>query len=163
MTPTDPLIEIGGLRKTFRDFWGRPTVQAVRGIDLAIRPGEVYGLLGPNGSGKSTTIKLMLGLLRPTAGRVLVFGTTPNDPDAKRRIGYMPEISCLHRFLTPVETLRYYAGLFGLDSATARERTAQLLRMVNLEGAAHRPVGEFSKGMARRVGLAQALINNPDL
>jgi ABC-2 type transport system ATP-binding protein len=158
-----PIVELHGLRKVFRDFWRRPTVAAVRGVELRVRPGEVFGLLGPNGSGKSTTIKLLLGLLHPSGGSVRLFGLPPHAAAARRRIGYLPEISCLHRFLTPVETLHYYAGLFGLDAATTRHRTAELLRMVGLEGAARRPVGELSKGMARRVGLAQALINNPDL
>ncbi len=163
MTSSTITVEIRGLRKVFRDFWRRPAVTAVRGIDLDIARGEIFGLLGPNGSGKSTTIKLALGLLHPTAGSVRLFGRPPQDAAVKARIGYLPEISHLHRFLTPVETLRYHGGLFGLDAAAVRRRTAELLRMVGLEAAARRPVGEFSKGMARRVGLAQALINNPDL
>ena len=163
MNTPPPVIAIRGLRKTFRDFWQRPTVEAVRGIDLTVGPGEVVGLLGPNGSGKSTTIKLLLGLLRPTAGTIRVLDADPRDTATKARIGYLPEVTCLHKFLTPAETLHYYAGLFGLDGPTTRARTRELLRMVGLEAAAGRPVGEFSKGMARRVGLAQALINNPDL
>lgn len=163
MNAAAPIVELHDLRKVFRDFWRRPTVAAVRGIALSVRPGEVFGLLGPNGSGKSTTIKLLLGLLHPSGGSVRVFGLPPHALDARRRIGYLPEISCLHRFLTPVETLHYYAGLFGIDAVTTRQRTAELLRMTGLEGVARRPVGELSKGMARRVGLAQALINNPDL
>jgi ABC-2 type transport system ATP-binding protein len=163
MNTPPPVIAIRGLRKTFRDFWQRPTVEAVRGIDLTVGPGEVVGLLGPNGSGKSTTIKLLLGLLRPTAGTIHVLDADPRDTATKARIGYLPEVTCLHKFLTPVETLHYYAGLFGLDGPDTRARARALLRMVGLEAAANRPVGEFSKGMARRVGLAQALINNPDL
>ena len=163
MNTSEPIIEIHGLQKTFRDFWRRPTARAVRGLDLTVGTGEVFGLLGPNGSGKSTTIKLLLGLLRPTAGTLRVLEADPRDTATKARIGYLPEVSCLHKFLTPVETLHYYAGLFGLDGPTTRARTRELLRMVGLEADAHRPVGEFSKGMARRVGLAQALINNPDL
>lgn len=162
VTPDTP-IEITDLHKQFRDFWRRPTVHAVAGISLAVRRGEVYGLLGPNGSGKSTTIKMLLGLLHPTSGTVRVLGRPPGDVAAKSRIGYLPEVSYLHTFLTPVETLRYYAGLFGLDAATAAERTRQLLAMVGLEAAGNRQVGSFSKGMARRVGFAQALINNPEL
>ena len=163
MKTSEPIIEIRGLHKTFRDFWRRPTARAVRGLDLTVGQGEVFGLLGPNGSGKSTTIKVLLGLLRPTAGTIRVLGADPRDTATKARIGYLPEVTCLHKFLTPVETLHYYAGLFGLNGRATRARTEALLRMVGLGDAAHRPVGEFSKGMARRVGLAQALINNPDL
>ena len=163
MNSATPIIELHGLQKTFRDFWRRPSARAVRGIDLAVQPGEVFGLLGPNGSGKSTTIRLILGLLHPSAGRIRVLGCDPRNTAVKARIGYLPEVTCLHKFLTPAETLRYYASLFGLGRAEAQRRTDALLQMVNLDQAAHRPVGEFSKGMARRVGLAQALINNPDL
>ena len=158
-----PAIDIRGLQKTYLDFWRRPTVRALRGLDLAVARGEVFGLLGPNGSGKSTTIKLLLGLIAPTAGSVAVFGRPPSDIAVKNRLGYLPEVSNLHRFLTPAETLRYYAGLFGLDARTAKRRTAELLEMVGLSKAANREIGQFSKGMARRVGLAQALVNNPDL
>lgn len=158
-----PVIETKGLRKTFKDFWRRPTVEAVKGVNLSIRPGEVFGLLGPNGSGKSTTIKMLLGLLHPTAGEIRVFGAPPADTRVKARIGYLPEVSHLHAFLTPRETLMYYASLFGMPRAMARQRTAELLAMVDLAAAADRSVGGFSKGMARRVGLAQALVNAPEL
>ena len=157
------MIETRGLRKVFRDFWRRPRVEAVAGVGLEVRAGEVFGLLGPNGSGKSTTIKLLLGLLHPTAGTISVLGSPPAHTASRRRTGYLPEVSCLHPFLTPRETLHYYGRLFGFDAATCRERARALLAMTDLEAAADRPVGEFSKGMARRVGLAQALVNNPDL
>jgi ABC-2 type transport system ATP-binding protein len=159
----EPVIETTGLRKTFRDFWHRPRVEAVCGLDLTVQRGEVFGLLGPNGSGKSTTIKLLLGLLHPTAGDIRVLGRPPTDVAVKARIGYLPEVSHLHNFLTPRETLHYYGRLFGFDADTCRSRTEALIDMVDLRRAADRPVGEFSKGMARRVGLAQALVNNPDL
>lgn len=158
-----PAIEIKGLGKTYLDFWRRPTVEALKGLDLSVGRGDVFGLLGPNGSGKSTTIKLVLGLVTPTSGSVKVFGRDPSSTDVKRRLGYLPELTNLHRFLTPRETLRYYAGIFGLDDATARRRIGELLEMVGLAKAADREIGGFSKGMARRVGVAQALINNPDL
>ncbi len=159
----ETVIQLRSLEKTYLDFWRRPTVKALRGLDLDVSRGEVFGLLGPNGSGKSTTIKLLLGLIAPTAGTVSLFGRPPSDVAVKNRLGYLPEVSNLHRFLTPAETLRYYAGLFGLDAGTARRRSEELLRMVGLEKAANREIGQFSKGMARRVGLAQSLINNPDL
>ncbi len=156
-------IEIRGLEKTYLDFWHRPTVHALRGLDLSVARGEIFGLLGPNGSGKSTAIKLLLGLIAPTAGSVAIFGRPPSDIAVRNRIGYLPEVTNLHRFLTPAETLRYYAGLFGLDRETTRRRTEELLAMVGLEKAANREIGQFSKGMARRVGIAQALVNNPAL
>jgi ABC-2 type transport system ATP-binding protein len=159
----EKVIQLRSLEKTYLDFWRRPTVHALRGLDLDVSRGEIFGLLGPNGSGKSTTIKLLLGLIAPTAGTVSIFGKPPSDVAVKNRLGYLPEVSNLHRFLTPSETLRYYAGLFGLDAKTAKRRCEELLRMVGLEKAANREIGQFSKGMARRVGLAQSLINNPDL
>ncbi len=151
-----------GLTKLFKDFWLRNRVRAVDGIDLEIRRGEVFGLLGPNGSGKSTTIKMILGLLNPTDGRIAVFGKPPNDVTTKKRIGYLPEETYLYRFLNPRETLDYYGKLFHQDRNQRRKRTDTLLEMVGLTHAARRPVGEFSKGMQRKVGLAQALINDPD-
>jgi len=157
------LIETQDLCKTFRDFWHRPVVEAVKGLTLAVASGEVFGLLGPNGSGKSTTLKMLLGLLHPSSGNIRIFGRQPQDVTAKARIGYLPEVSHLHAFLTPRETLMYYAALFGLPRSVAARRTRELLDMVGLAHAADRAVGRFSKGMARRVGLAQALINAPDL
>ena len=160
---TETVVEFSGVSKTFRDFWLRPTVKAVDGLDFEIRRGEVFGLLGPNGSGKSTTIKMMLGLLRPSAGVVRLFGLDPRSVAARRRLGYLPELSYLYPFLTAAETLGYYGGLCGLDRRTVKERTRQLLKMVGLEDVSTRPVGGFSKGMARRVALASALIGKPEL
>jgi len=158
------VIQIKNLGKTFKDFWHRPVVEAVKDLNLTIQQGEVFGLLGPNGSGKSTTLKMMLGLLRPTRGTIELFeGRGPEDVAVKARLGYLPEVSHLHEFLTPRETLMYYASLFGLPQADAKRRTQELLQMVGLESVADRAVGKFSKGMARRVGLAQALINAPEL
>ncbi len=159
----EPIIQCAGLTKTFRDFWLRNRVRAVDHLDLVVRRGEVYGLLGPNGSGKSTTIKMILGLLHPTAGRVAVFGRRPDDVDTKKRIGYLPEESYLYRFLTARETLDYYGRLFHQDRRQRQRRIDMLLEMVGLEAMQRRPVGEFSKGMQRRIGLAQALINDPQL
>lgn len=157
------IIELKAVEKTFRDFWLRPTVKAVDGLDLAVTRGEVFGLLGPNGSGKSTTIKMILGLLSPSAGEIALFGRSPRSVEARARLGYLPELSYLHPFLTARETLRYYAGLCDLDRKTAAQRTDELLTMVGLEDVANRSVGGFSKGMARRVALASALIGKPEL
>lgn len=158
-----PVVECVALTKVFQDFWGRDKVLAVDGLDLEIRPGEVFGLLGPNGSGKTTTIKILLGLLYATRGAARVFGRPPTETAVKARIGFMPEESYLYRYLNAVETLDYYGCLFKLDRSERRLRTEQLIEMVGLKRAAKRPVGTYSKGMARRIGLAQALINDPDL
>ena len=160
---SEHVIELDGVRKTFRDFWLRPTVKAVDGLSLAVEKGEVFGLLGPNGSGKSTTIKMILGLLTPSAGQISLFGLPPSSVEARRRLGYLPELSYLHPFLTAQETLAYYGGLCGLSRRDAKERTRELLEMVGLSDVAKRPVGGFSKGMARRVALAAALVGKPDL
>lgn len=157
------IVEAAGLTKTFSDFWLRDTARAVDGIDFHIDRHEIFGLLGPNGSGKSTTIKMILGLLHKTRGKLVVFGRDPSDVAVKAKIGYLPEETYLYRFLNPTETLDYYGKLFGLDRRTRRRRTEELLEMVGLTQVAHRPAGEFSKGMARRLGLAQALVNDPEL
>jgi ABC-2 type transport system ATP-binding protein len=157
------VIEAVGLSKTFRDFWNRPKAKAVDDIDFEVRQGEVLALLGPNGSGKSTTIKMLLGLLYPSAGSISILGTSPRDVKVKKRIGYLPEESYLYKYLTALETLDFYGALFNLSAAERKSRSEQLLEMVGLAHARHRSVGEFSKGMARRIGLAQAMINDPDL
>ena len=157
----EPVVRATGLSKLFRDFWNRPKARAVNGIDFEIRPGEVVGLLGPNGSGKSTTVKMLLGLLYPTGGNLTVFGKSPRDVATKREIGYLPEESYLYKFLTAEETLDFFGALFNLSAADRRRRIDQLLDMVGLAHARYRKVGEFSKGMARRIGLAQAMINDP--
>lgn len=157
------VISATNLKKTFRDFWMRTKVVAVDNISFNIKKGEVFGLLGPNGSGKSTTIKLLLGLLRPTSGQIVVLGKEPTHTATKQRIGYLPELSYLYKYLTPRETLNYYAGLFGIRGKQAKLRIDELIELVGLTHAANRSVGEFSKGMARRVGLAQALLNDPEI
>jgi ABC-2 type transport system ATP-binding protein len=154
---------VRGLTKVFKDFWGRPKAKAVDNVDFEVRPGEVFGLLGPNGSGKSTTIKLLLGLLYPTKGHIEVFGHSPRHVATKSRIGYLPEESYLYRYLNSGETLDFFGSLFDLPSNERRRRAEQLLQMVGLNQVRRRMVGEFSKGMQRRIGLAQALINDPDL
>jgi len=157
------VIEARNLTKTFRDFWLREKVTAVNALELDIEPRQVFGLLGPNGSGKSTTIKMMLGLLFPTRGRISVFGKLPSDVAVKNRIGFLPEESYLYPFLDARETLDYYGRLFHLPRAERTRRIDMLLEMVGLSSVAYRRVGEYSKGMQRRIGLAQALINDPDL
>jgi len=163
MSHRPPVLQTAGLCKTFRDFWRRPRVEAVKDLNLEIHPGEVFGLLGPNGSGKTTTIKMLLGLLYPTRGRISIFGKPPTDVSVKSRIGFLPEESYLYRYLVGSETLDYFGRLFRLPARVRRERTERLLDMVGLRHEAKRPVGEYSKGMARRIGLAQALINDPEL
>lgn len=162
MTTSEKIVEAVGLTKVFSDFWLRAKARAVDGIDFEIRRGEVFGLLGPNGSGKSTTIKMLLGLLHKTKGRLLVFGREPSDVMVKKRIGYLPEESYMYRFLNPQETLDYYAKLFGIERRERARRVGELLEMVGLSQVRHRAVGEFSKGMTRRLGLAQALVNDPE-
>ena len=162
--PSDEVVvRAVGLTKVFKDFWGRPKARAVDNVDFEIRRGEIFGLLGPNGSGKSTTIKMLLGLPYPSKGHVTVFNQSPRDVSTKARIGYLPEESYLYRYLNPGETLDFFGSLFRLDSADRRNRTEQLIEMVGLNQARSRTVGEFSKGMQRRIGIAQALVNDPDL
>lgn len=160
---TETVISVRGLTKVFKDFWGRPKARAVDNVDFEVRRGEVFGLLGPNGSGKSTTVKLMLGLLYPTKGHIEVFGHSPRHVATKSRIGYLPEESYLYRYLNSHETLDFFGNLFQLPKGDRENRAEQLLEMVGLSQTRMRAVGEFSKGMQRRIGLAQALINDPDL
>ena len=163
MNSTETVISAQGLTKVFKDFWGRPKARAVEGIDFDVKRGEVFGLLGPNGSGKSTTVKMLLGLLYPSGGRISVFGHSPRHVQTKSRIGYLPEESYLYRYLNSEETVDFFGSLFHIDSKERRVRAEQLIEMVGLENARRRHVGEFSKGLQRRIGLAQALINDPDL
>ena len=157
------VVSVRGLTKIFKDFWNRPKARAVDNVDFEVRRGEVFGLLGPNGSGKSTTVKLILGLLHPTKGHIEVFGHSPRHVPTKSLIGYLPEESYLYRYLNSRETLEFFGNLFELPREKRRERTDQLLEMVGLGQTQRRAVGEFSKGMQRRIGLAQALINDPAL
>jgi ABC-2 type transport system ATP-binding protein len=159
----EAIVSVRGLTKTFKDFWGRPKARAVDNVDFEVRRGEILGLLGPNGSGKSTTIKLILGLLKPTKGHIEIFGHSPRHVQTKARIGYLPEESYLYRFLDSGETLDFFGNLFHLPPGERAKRSAQLLEMVGLAQTRTRAVGEFSKGMQRRIGLAQALINDPEL
>ena len=159
----DVVVAVRGLTKVFKDFWGRPKARAVDNVNFEVRRGEVFGLLGPNGSGKSTTVKMLLGLLYPTKGHIEVFGKSPRHVKTKAQIGYLPEESYLYRYLDSDETLNFFGNLFSLPPEQREKRSEQLLDMVGLSKARRRQVGEFSKGMQRRIGLAQALINDPDL
>lgn len=161
--PTEPVIEIRNLTKDYRDFWGRRKVRAVNSVSLTVNKGEVFGLLGPNGSGKTTTMKLLLGLLFPTEGEIKVLGEQATNVEKNERIGYLPEESYLYRFLNAVETLDFYGRLFNIPKDKRRQRAEELIQMVGLEKAKRRQLKEYSKGMTRRIGLAQALINDPDL
>ena len=162
-TTGDVVIETRNLSKTYRDFWGRQKVRALKSLDLEVRRGEIFGLLGPNGSGKSTTIKLILGLLFPTTGDALVFGKKASDVAKNELIGYLPEESYLYKFLNAEETLDFYGRLFNMSSAVRKQRVNELIHMMGLDWAKRRQLKEYSKGMTRRIGLAQALINDPDL
>ena len=157
------VVSVRGLTKVFKDFWNRPKARAVDNVDFEVRKGEIFGLLGPNGSGKSTTIKLLLGLLNPTKGHIEMFGHSPRHVQTKARIGYLPEESYLYRYLSSRETLDFFGNLFHLSKEDRNNRADQLLDMVGLGKTQTRAVGDFSKGMQRRIGLAQALINDPDL
>jgi len=141
----------------------QPAKVALNGLDLAVNDGEIFGFLGPNGAGKTTTINVLLGFVPPTSGAAYLFGIDVRQPIARQRIGYLPEMTYYYKFLTAEELLRFYARIFGLSRAETDKRIAGLLRLVELESAAKRLIKFYSKGMQQRIGLAQALINNPDL
>ena len=157
------VIETRNLSKVYRDFWGRPKVRALKALDLKVHKGEIFGLLGPNGSGKTTTIKLLLGLLFPTEGDAMIFGEPTSNVAKNERIGYLPEESYLYKFLNAEETLHFYGRLFKMSGAERKKRVDRLIDLVGISGAKHRQLREYSKGMQRRIGLAQALINDPEL
>jgi ABC-2 type transport system ATP-binding protein len=159
----EPVIEIRNLTKIYRDFWGRAKVKAVNSLSLEVKKGEIFGLLGPNGSGKTTTLKMLLGLLFPTEGEIKILGQPAHDVSKNEKIGYLPEESYLYRFLNADETLEFYGRLFNMSAALRKERRDKLIEMVGLQHARRRQLKEYSKGMTRRIGLAQALINDPEL
>ncbi len=161
--PVLPAISLQHLTKEFPVPFRRRRLTAVKDLSLVVLPGQVYGLLGPNGSGKSTTMKMVLGLVPPTSGIVEVFGRPADCRESRADIGFLPEGPYFHRWLTGEETLRFYGRLGGLRGAPLRERARELLRRVGLEDAAHRRLGGYSKGMLQRIGLAQALMNDPRL
>src|SRR6059058_2768865 len=161
---SSPAIHTEHLTKTYKDFWGRDKVRALDDLSLTISRGEVFGLLGPNGSGKSTTIKLLLGLIFATRGTATVLGQPAGDTTVNAKIGFLPEESYLYRFLNGEEILRFYGKLFKIDRKTLNRRVPMLLDTVGLDAKSRkRKLREYSKGMARRIGLAQAMINDPEL
>jgi ABC-2 type transport system ATP-binding protein len=159
----DVIVETRKLTKVYRDFWGRRKKTALQALNLQIYRGEIFGLLGPNGSGKTTTIKLLLGLLFPTDGDAFIFGEPAANVRKNERIGYLPEESYLYRFLNAEETLDFYGRLFNISSEERRRRAHDYIEMVGLANDRKRNVREYSKGMRQRLGLAQALINDPEL
>jgi len=160
----ETIVETKNLRVEFRAHnSGQAKKVAVNDLNLSIRAGEVFGFLGPNGAGKTTTMNVLLGFVNATSGAAFLFGVDVREPIARQRIGYLPELTYYYKFLTAEELLRFYARIFGIPRAEADRRIDQLLKLVELESARKRPIKTYSKGMQQRVGLAQALINNPDL
>jgi ABC-2 type transport system ATP-binding protein len=158
------ILKMDKLRVEFTSREFRQTTKvALDGLDLEVNTGEVFGFLGPNGAGKTTAINVLLGFVPPTRGAAYLFGIDVRQPIARQRIGYLPEMTYYYKFLTAEELLRFYAKIFGLSRTEADQRIDQLLKLVELEPARKRPIKSYSKGMQQRVGLAQALINNPDL
>lgn len=157
------LVECSNLTKSFRRLFSFRETTALDGLDLQIFQGEVFGLLGPNGSGKTTTMKLLLGLLFPDEGDARVLQRDPTDVSTKERIGFLPEQSHLYDFLTGKETLEFYGNLFGMSNQQRAEKVDELLKAVGLWEERNRPLSAYSKGMTRRIGFAQALINDPDI
>lgn len=160
---SEQVIVAKNLTKYYKDFWGRRSVPALLHLNLSVTRGEIFGLLGPNGSGKTTTIKLFLGLLRPSAGSASILGERAEDIEVKRRIGYLPEENSLYGFLSAAETMRFFGSLFSLQRSVIEERTESLLSALDLFDVRDRKVRDFSKGMARKLCLAVALINDPEL
>ena len=159
----DPAISIKNVTKTYPIPFKKEIVVAVKDLSLDVEPGQVYGLLGPNGSGKSTTMKIVLGLVRPTSGRTEIFGRSSTEVESREDVGFLPENPYFYKFLTGEETLRFYGKICGLRGAKLRARTKELLALVGLESAANRRIGGYSKGMLQRIGLAQALVQEPRL
>jgi ABC-2 type transport system ATP-binding protein len=163
MADAIPAVEIVGLVKDFRTSFRRGMLRAVDGVSIRIQPGEVYGLIGPNGSGKSTTMKALLGLVAPTAGRCAIFGKDSLQVDSRQEVGFLPENPYFYKHLSGVETLRFYGRLCGLRGRLLEDRVTELLALVDLTGARDRRIGGYSKGMLQRIGLAQALVQEPRL
>lgn len=163
MTETPPAVEIRHLVKDFKTSFKRQPLRAVDDVSIRIMPGEVYGLIGPNGSGKSTTMKALLGLVAPTSGQCSIFGKDSLKVDSRDEVGFLPENPYFYKHLSGEETLKFYGKLCGIRGAKLRDRVVELLDLVDLAEAAHRRIGGYSKGMLQRIGLAQALIQEPRL
>ena len=160
---TESAVAVDGVTKVFPLPFQRRSIVAVRDLNLRVAPGQIYGLLGPNGSGKSTTLKIILGLVPPTKGSTAIFGRDSNLVASREAVGFLPENPYFYKYLTGRETLRFYGKLCGLRGARLRERVAELLDLVGLTNAADRRLGGYSKGMLQRIGLAQALVQEPKL
>src|SRR5271170_7153037 len=160
---TELAVETVGLTKRYPLTWKRKVLVALDHLDLKIKAGEVFGLLGPNGSGKSTTLKLLLGLIIPSEGEARVFGLPPESLEARKRVGFLPENPYFYAFLTGDETLRFYGKLCGVTGSKLDKRVDELIDLVGLQNGRERPLRSYSKGMLQRIGLAQALIHDPDL
>ncbi len=160
----DVILKTEDLRVEFRSKeLGQEVKRALNGLNLTVHQGEVFGFLGPNGAGKTTTMNVLLGFVPPTSGQAWMFGVNVREPIARQRLGYLPEMTYYYKFLTAEETLRFYAKIFGIPRGEADKRIDRVLKLVELDHARKRPIKTYSKGMQQRVGLAQALINNPDL
>jgi ABC-2 type transport system ATP-binding protein len=163
MAEITPAVEIRNLVKDFKTSFRKQMLRAVDDVSIRIMPGEVYGLIGPNGSGKSTTMKALLGLVAPTAGQCAIFGKDSLKVDSRNDVGFLPENPYFYKHLSGAETLRFYGKLCGIKGKTLESRVSELLALVDLEGARDRRIGGYSKGMLQRIGLAQALIQEPRL
>jgi ABC-2 type transport system ATP-binding protein len=158
------ILETKNLRVEYRSReLKQETKVALKGLNLRVNAGEVFGFLGPNGAGKTTTMNVLLGYVNASAGDAFLFDVNVREPIARQRIGYLPELTYYYKFLTAEELLRFYAKIFGIAKAETEKRIDQLLKLVELDHARKRPIRTYSKGMQQRAGLAQALINNPDL
>jgi len=160
---TEAAVSVEGLTKVFPIPFHKQSIVAVRELNLEVEPGEVYGLLGPNGSGKSTTLKIILGLVSPTRGRTQIFGRDSSEVATHESVGFLPESPYFYKFLTGEETLSFFGKLCGLNGPPLKQRIEELLELVGLTNARKQQLSTYSKGMLQRIGLAQALINEPKL
>ncbi len=160
---SEAVLTVEGLKKTFRIGFFRKRVEAVRGVDFAVQPGEIFGLLGPNGAGKTTSIKCVLSLIFPDEGKITLFGERSPGPEVMGKVGYLPENPYVYQYLRPLEFLDLCGRLVGLDAQARESRGREMIERVGLAHAVDRPIGKFSKGMMQRIGLAQALLHDPEL